>query len=232
MAALREMRAEFELHMVEDCAQSIGARSRGEATGTAAQFAATSFYPTKNLGALGDGGAILTSTAEAREQVSALRDYGQTAKYRHTALGYNSRLDELQAALLRDAMLPRLARWMERRRAIASQYLAGIHHPEVQAMGAPEGSESSWHLFPVLVSPDRKSAFLAHLKASGVGAGEHYPSIIPDQPALTHVATELTSDFAVARRIAASEVSLPIHPYLTDEEVGRVIDAVNTWQPV
>jgi dTDP-3-amino-3,4,6-trideoxy-alpha-D-glucose transaminase len=231
MAALRQMRAEFELHMVEDCAQSIGASFRGEATGTAAQFAATSFYPTKNLGALGDGGAILTSTPQALEQAAALRDYGQTAKYRHASIGYNSRLDELQAALLRDAMLPRLARWIERRRTIASRYLVAIHHPEVHPMGAPEGSESSWHLFPVLVSPDRKSAFLAHLKASGIGAGEHYPSIIPDQPALTHVATELTSDFAIARRIAASEVSLPIHPYLTDEEVERVIDAVNSWQP-
>jgi dTDP-3-amino-3,4,6-trideoxy-alpha-D-glucose transaminase len=180
---------------------------------------------------MGDGGAILTATGEAREKVTVLRDYGQTSKNRHEVIGYNSRLDELQAALLRDAMLPRLARWIERRRAIANRYLAGIRNPAVHCVGAPEGSESSWHLFPVLVSPEGKSSFLAHLKASGVGTGEHYPSIIPDQPALKHVSTEFTSDFAHARRIAASEVSLPIHPYLTDEEIGRVMEVVNAWQP-
>jgi dTDP-4-amino-4,6-dideoxygalactose transaminase len=179
---------------------------------------------------MGDGGAILTSTPEAREQVTVLRDYGQTAKYRHVSIGYNSRLDELQAALLRSAMLPRLAAWIARRRAIAAQYLAGIHNPTVPCMGAPEGSESTWHLFPVLVSPPHKTAFLRHLKQHEVGAGEHYPSIIPNQPALTHVPTELTSDLAVAHRIAASEVSLPIHPYLRDDEVARVIEAVNAWQ--
>ena len=229
MSALAALRKQFEIHMVEDCAQSIGATFRGQPTGTVAQFAATSFYPTKNLGALGDGGAILTSTQEASDQLAALRDYGQSSKYRHDAIGYNSRLDELQAALLRDAMLPRLATWIARRRAIATQYLAGISNPSVHCMGAPEGSESTWHLFPVLVAPEHKQAFLSHLKSSGVGAGEHYPSIIPDQPALVHVATERTSDLATARRIAASEVSLPIHPYLTDDEVTQVIEAVNAW---
>ncbi|HEY4361493.1 MAG TPA: DegT/DnrJ/EryC1/StrS family aminotransferase [Bryobacteraceae bacterium] len=229
MPALAALRKDFGLHMVEDCAQSIGAAFRGQPTGTAAQFAATSFYPTKNLGALGDGGAILTTTPEARDQAAALRDYGQSAKYRHDTIGYNSRLDELQAALLNDAMLKRLPTWIARRRAIADQYLAGIRNPAVHSMGAPEGSESTWHLFPVLVAPDRKPAFLAHLKAAGIGVGEHYPSTILDQPALARVATELTSDCATARRIAASEVSLPIHPYLTDAEVAQVIDAVNAW---
>jgi len=228
MQVLAALRKDFEIHMVEDCAQSIGASFRGQPTGTVAQFAATSFYPTKNLGALGDGGAILTSSPESRDQAASLRDYGQSAKYRHESIGYNSRLDELQAALLRQAMLPRLTTWITRRRAIAAQYLSSIRNPQVHCMGAPEGSESTWHLFPVQVAPERKSAFLTHLKAAGIGAGEHYPSIIPDQPALAHVAAELTSDLAKARRIAASEVSLPIHPYLTDAEVAQIIDAVNS----
>ena len=230
VAALRRLREEFGVHIVEDCAQSIGARFDGQATGTAGQFAATSFYPTKNLGALGDGGAILTANPDWRAQAAILRDYGQSAKYRHELVGYNSRLDELQAALLHRAMLPRLNRWIERRRVIAARYLAGISHSEVHCPGAPEGSESSWHLFPVLVPPRRKPAFMEHLRAAGVQPAEHYPVIIPDQPVMAHTVFECADDCATARRIAASEVSLPIHPYLTDEEVARVSDAVNEWE--
>jgi dTDP-3-amino-3,4,6-trideoxy-alpha-D-glucose transaminase len=241
LAALRQLREEFGVHIVEDCAQSIGARfhdginndgtNKSQATGTAGQFAATSFYPTKNLGAWGDGGAILTANPEWRAQAATLRDYGQSAKYRHELIGYNSRLDELQAALLHRAMLPRLSGWIERRRAIATRYLAGISHPEVHCPGAPEGSESSWHLFPVLVPPDKKPAFMEHLKTLGVQPAEHYPVIIPDQPVMAHTVFDFADDCATARRIAASEVSLPIHPYLTGEEVARVIEVVNAWRP-
>src|SRR5262249_7567183 len=150
-------------------------------------------------------------------------------KYRHEALGYNSRLDELQAAFLRSAMLPRLDGWIDRRRAIARQYLAGIQNPAVECPGAPDGSESSWHLFPVFVPAQRKAAFLEHLKTHEIAAGQHYPSIIPDQPVMAHAAFELADDCANSRRVAASEVSLPIHPYLTDSEVERVIEIVNAW---
>lgn len=230
IAALRRMREDFGVHIVEDCAQSISARFRGEATGTAGQFAATSFYPTKNLGALGDGGAILTPNPEWHAQALALRDYGQSAKYRHEVVGYNSRLDEVQAAVLRHAMLPRLDHWIERRRAIAQLYLAGIRHAEVQCPGSPEGSESSWHLFPVLVPAGRKSAFVEYLKASGVTPGEHYPVIIPDQPVMAHAAFEFADDCQQARAFAASEVSLPIHPYLSEEEAAQVIAVVNAWK--
>jgi dTDP-4-amino-4,6-dideoxygalactose transaminase len=225
MGALCRLREDFGLNVVEDCAQSIGARFGGEATGTAGQLAATSFYPTKNLGALGDGGAILTNGAEWEAQAAALRDYGQTSKYRHEYVGYNSRLDELQAAVLCHVMLPRLDGWTERRRAVACEYLAGIRHAEVRCLDAPG---SCWHLFPVLVPPERKSAFLKHLHACGVVAGEHYPVVIPDQPAIGHA--ELADDCSHARRLAASEVSLPIHPYLTEEEIARVIGAVNSWK--
>jgi dTDP-3-amino-3,4,6-trideoxy-alpha-D-glucose transaminase len=230
VAAMRQMREEFNVHIVEDCAQSIGARYKGEASGTAGQFAAVSFYPTKNLGAMGDGGAILTDHPEWHAQALTLRDYGQTAKYRHETVGYNSRLDELQAALLKRAILTRLKGWVERRRAIANTYLAGIRHPDIRCAGRPEFSESSWHLFPVLASAGRKAPFVEYLKSSGVTPGEHYPSIIPDQPVMAHVAFEFADDCQTARRFAASEVSLPIHPYLTDEEVARVIEVVNAWK--
>jgi dTDP-3-amino-3,4,6-trideoxy-alpha-D-glucose transaminase len=226
---LRSMSKGRELYVVEDCAQSIGAKFRGQPTGNAGHFAATSFYPTKNLGAMGDGGAILTDNEIWHTKAAALRDYGQSAKYRHEYAGYNSRLDELQAALLRRAMLPHFEEWTERRRAIARAYMAGIAHHDLVCPPAPEGSESCWHLFPVLASPERKTAFMEHLRSRGVGCGEHYPFIIPDQPAIAHVAFEFADDCSNARRVAASEVSLPIHPFLTDQEVTQVIDAVNSW---
>jgi dTDP-3-amino-3,4,6-trideoxy-alpha-D-glucose transaminase len=227
---LKALRGEFSLHIVEDCAQSIGAHWGSEPTAHVGQIAATSFYPTKNLGALGDGGALLVDRPEWRSRAAALRDYGQTAKYRHEFIGYNSRLDEIQAALLRRVMLPRLDSWIARRREIAQTYLAGIRNLAVLTLGAPTGSEPAWHLFPVLVDPRRKRAFIDYLTSSGVESGEHYPAIIPDQPAMAHIAFELAGDCATARRIAGSEVSLPINPYLTNEEVTRVIEVLNAWQ--
>jgi dTDP-3-amino-3,4,6-trideoxy-alpha-D-glucose transaminase len=227
LGKLRAMREEFGLKIVEDCAQSIDARFRGELTGSAGQMAATSFYPTKNLGAMGDSGAILTSDPDLAAHARALRDYGQSSKYCHKYCGYNSRLDELQAALLRHAFLPRLEQWTRRRREIATVFLARIRHANVRVVCAPEGSESCWHLFPV-VAEDR-SELLGHLKSSGVSAGIHYPIAIPDQPALKDAAFELADDCHVARRFCASEVSLPIHPYLTDTEVDQVVRTVNAW---
>ena len=208
--ALRRLREEHGLMIVEDCAQSL------ESTG---QVAATSFYPTKNLGAMGDGGAILSRDAEFDARVRALRDYGQTAKYRHDLIGHNSRLDELQAAFLRRACLPRLARWTERRREIAAAYLQGIQNPAVRLPKPPKGSEPSWHLFPVWMDP-------AHRKHFG---GRHYPIAIPDQKALRDVPFEVPGGYENAKRLCASEVSLPIHPYLNDAEVAEVIAAVNRF---
>ena len=229
LSRLRDLREEFGLKIVEDCAQSIDARFRGEFTGTAGQCAATSFYPTKNLGAMGDGGAILTRDPELAKHALALRDYGQSAKYVHEYVGYNSRLDELHAAFLRQACVPRLDHWTRRRREIAGAYMEGIRHADVRVVSPPEGSESSWHLFPVWVAGQGQSAFVKYMKASGVTTGIHYPVAIPDQPALAQVPFERGGDCAIARRFCATEVSLPIHPYLTDPEVAQVIQAVNTW---
>jgi dTDP-3-amino-3,4,6-trideoxy-alpha-D-glucose transaminase len=227
---LDRLREDFQLGLVEDCAQSIGARHRGRPCGTAGQYAATSFYPTKNLGAMGDGGAVLCQSEELAAPIRQLRDYGQTAKYRHDLLGYNSRLDELQAAILATAYLPRLTAWTERRREVAAAYLAGIQNPAVRIVPVPEGSEGVWHLFPVLVAADRKAAAMAHFKAAGVAAGEHYPLALNEQKALECLAGQWGSDCEKAREFCHSELSLPIHPYLTDEEVRRVIAVTNDWK--
>jgi dTDP-4-amino-4,6-dideoxygalactose transaminase len=229
-AELRRLRADFDLKMVEDCAQSVCARFREEPTGLAGQAAATSFYPTKNLGGMGDGGAILTNDAAVDEQARVLRSYGETARYQHQRIGYNSRLDELQASILLRAVLPRLDTWIKRRREIAASYCQGIRHAAIRLLSFPGEAEPNWHLFPVFVPPASRDGFLAHLQASGIGAGVHYPLAIPDQAALKRTPYELAGDCVRARRQCSSEVSLPIHPYLTDEEVLQIINAVNGWQ--
>jgi dTDP-3-amino-3,4,6-trideoxy-alpha-D-glucose transaminase len=228
---LRQIKERSGCLIVEDCAQSIGADWRGAPTGTSGDIAATSFYPTKNLGALGDGGALLTPDESHARAAAALRDYGQSSKYVHDAVGYNSRLDELQAALLRRVCLPELPRWTARRREIARRYLSELRNPLAKPTGAPPGSNSCWHLFPVIVDPERKRSFMTHLKERGVASGEHYPVAIPEQNALRQARHEMASPCANARRFCRSEVSIPIHPYLTDDEVAAVIAACNSWNP-
>lgn len=232
---LRSLVEEFSLICIEDCAQSIGASFRGQPTGAVGVAAATSFYPTKNLGAMGDGGAVLTTDPELASRIRSLRDYGQTAKYRHTELGWNSRLDELHAAMLDEVCLPRLEQWTAHRRQIAARYLEHWTSDSVTPLGrgGASGSEwqPAWHLFPVRVAAEQKQAFLAWMRQNGVGTGEHYPILIPDQEAMRTVPSACFGALDRASRIAAEEVSLPIHPYLSDAEVDRVLAVVREWPP-
>ncbi|MBO9436771.1 DegT/DnrJ/EryC1/StrS family aminotransferase [Ruegeria sp. R13_0] len=217
--------------LFEDAAQAIGARRDDFGVAENGRMASLSFYPTKNLGVMGDGGALLVHDDDAVRMAKALRNYGQTEKYVHAVFGLNSRLDELHAATLTSVFLPRLEGWMNRRRAIAKRYLAGITAPAVTLMPGPYPDGSCWHLFPVLVTPERREAFMAHLRARGVGAAIHYPILMADQQALDKMNIPvLRMPTPMAARLAASEVSLPIHPYLRDDEVDRVIDAVNAWE--
>lgn len=227
-AALKGLIDQFGLICIEDCAQSIGASSAGVFTGTTGVAAATSFYPTKNLGAMGDGGAVLTSDAALASRVRRLRDYGQSAKYQHTELGMNSRLDELQAALLGEVFLPRLNQWTERRREIAARYLGQWPTQKVRPLAGVAEREwhPSWHLFPVRLPIGEKPKFLAWLRTQGISAGEHYPILIPDQHAISGTTFAVYGTLAHSRALAAEEVSLPIHPYMTDHEVEAVLSAV------
>lgn len=228
---LQSLIADFGLLTVEDCAQSIGATYESVPTGAAGQLAATSFYPTKNLGAMGDGGAILASDDGHAKLAKVLRDYGQTAKYRHEQLGYNSRLDELQAGLLHRVYLPRLDQWTARRREAAGRYERELRHENVRILKPVPGADPSRHLFPVAVPPNLRDHFQRHLRDSGIESGIHYPLAIPDQPAMARIPFQVHGDLAQARVLCASEVSLPIHPYLTEQEVESVVRAVNGWRP-
>ena len=230
MPRLAHLRDRFGLTIIEDCAQSIGASHGGIPCGAVGACAATSFYPTKNLGALGDGGALLTDSPEIAALARSLRDYGQAARYRHDVIGYNSRLDELHAAILRRALLPALPEWNAARRRIAAFYLANIRNPLLAVVGAPAGSDSCWHLFPVWAPVGRKAELLAHLRAAGIGVGEHYPTAMMDQPVMRGVPHHVAGECAAARDLCAREVSLPIHPHLEAGETGRVVDACNSWR--
>jgi dTDP-4-amino-4,6-dideoxygalactose transaminase len=223
---LSALRDRFGLRILEDAAQAALARSNGRAVGSAGQAAAMSFYPTKNLGALGDGGCVLTNDPDIADSCRAIRDYGQSAKYVHDRLGMNSRLDEIHAAVLRTAMLPRLAEWTARRKQIAARYKRALMDAPVEVPPTPEHSDSVWHLFPVLVRQDDRNRLLEHLKSNGVQAGIHYPRLVGEQPALP--GQEL-GGLRNALRFRANEVSLPIHPYLRDDEIDRVVEFVREW---
>jgi dTDP-4-amino-4,6-dideoxygalactose transaminase len=222
-AGLERLAAEHGIVVIEDCAQSAGAKRDGRPTGTAGIAAGTSLYPTKNLGAMGDGGIVLTGDEKLAAEARRLRDYGQRRRYEHVDVGLNSRLDELQAAILRAAFLPRLDGWLARRRVIASRYADALRGTCLRPMTAA-GGISSHHLFPVELMEGDPDEVVAQLGRSGLTVGRHYPFLCCDQPAAEGRGTERGS-LPVARRLAQRELSLPIHPYLEDDEVSLVIDA-------
>ncbi|HEV2841859.1 MAG TPA: DegT/DnrJ/EryC1/StrS family aminotransferase [Chthoniobacterales bacterium] len=219
---LAGLRRDFDLAIVEDCAQAIGAKHGGRNVGTVGQAAATSFYPTKNLGAFGDGGALLTNDPSIAGRARALRNYGQSDLYLHDELGLNSRLDELHAAVLSDALLPNLQRWTEARRQVAERYLRDIQH--VRTIKPVPSAEPVWHLFPIFVEAGERDNVRERLLGGGIASGVHYPRLIPEQPAMQlSVSYEVATEPANARRLAASELSLPIHPFLRNNEAQLVV---------
>ena len=219
---LAGLKRDFDLVIVEDCAQAIGAKHGGRNVGTVGQAAATSFYPTKNLGALGDGGALLTNDPRTATRARALRNYGQSDLYLHDEFGLNSRLDELHAAVLSDALLPNLQRWTEARRQIAARYLRDIDL--IRTIEPAPSAEPVWHLFPIFVEAAERDNVREHLLGRGIASGVHYPRVIPDQPAMQlSLSYEVAIEPSNARRLAASELSLPIHAFLREDEVQVVI---------
>jgi len=227
VGAIARIAIERRIALVEDCAQAHGAQRDGKKAGTFGAIGCFSFYPTKNLGALGDGGAVVTSRTDVADRVRALRQYGWTTKYvSSVAGGRNSRLDELQAALLL-AMLPRLDGWNQQRRDIAARYSAGIRHPRVACPAPrPASDESSvGHLY--VVRTPQRDALKAHLAAHGMPYDVHYP--VPDhrQPALQAAFAGCT--LPVTDALAMEVLSLPCFPEMTDAEVADVIACVNGW---
>jgi dTDP-3-amino-3,4,6-trideoxy-alpha-D-glucose transaminase len=223
MRPLEAIAARHNLALVEDAAQAQLATADGRAVGTVGIAAATSFYPTKNLGALGDGGAVLTRDPQLAARVKRLRNGGQTTRYHHEEPGANSRLDEMQAAILR-ARLPFLAGWTDRRRAIARRYRSGLAEAALQV---PREFDSGhvYHLFPVLT--DARDRFQQHMRARGIETLIHYPVPISRQPALVSAKPAMCP---VADRVCAQVVSLPMYPALSDAAVSAVVEAAAAFK--
>jgi len=216
--AAGELCAGRGLWLIEDAAQAHGARWRGRPVGGFGSLATWSFYPSKNLGCFGDGGAVTTNDPELARRVRLLANHGATARYHHELVGGNSRLDALQAAVL-NCRLPLLAGDNERRRQVAARYrehLAGAR--EVTALPEPRDATPVWHQFTVLC--ERRDALQAFLAGRGIGSATHYPEPLHRQPAFAHLgappALEVAED--VARRV----LCLPMFAELTDEEVAAV----------
>jgi dTDP-4-amino-4,6-dideoxygalactose transaminase len=219
MRALEHVAARYQLALVEDACQAHLATSDNRPIGTIGAAGAFSFYPTKNLGALGDGGAIVTGDTALAARIKRLRNGGQSTRYRHDEFGVNSRLDEMQAAILR-ARLPFLSGWTERRRAIARRYRQGLAQAAAFAVPSEHDAGHVYHLFPVL-TPTR-DALQAQLRTAGIETLIHYPVPIPQQPAL---ASTMPADCPVANRVCQQVLSLPLYPGLSDAAVAEVIRA-------
>jgi len=219
MDALSALARDRGLFLIEDCAQSVGATWRGQPCGSFGDCGCFSFYPTKNLGAFGDAGAVVTKSAAVRDRLIALRNYGQSDRYRHDGLGINSRLDEMQAAFLR-LKLPHVAAWTERRRAVAAMYDAGLEG--VGLLENVAGAGHVRHLYPVLV--ERRSQVAEALAAMGIQTLIHYPIPVHLQGAFPSRGDE---SFPGAEYLAERLLSLPMCPELEDGEVRRVVTCVN-----
>jgi dTDP-4-amino-4,6-dideoxygalactose transaminase len=223
MDAINAIAKKHNLKVIEDAAQSQGAGYKGKRAGNLGDAAGHSFYPGKNLGAIGDGGAITTNDDELAKTVRVLRNYGSQVKYHNEVKGYNSRLDELQAAFLR-VKLRKLDEWNTRRKAIATFYLGNLSAEKLVLPYVPDWADPVWHLF--VVRSTNRDALQQQLAAANIGTVIHYP--IP--PHLQAAYAEMgfaKGAFPVAERIHEQVISLPIGPHFALEAAGKVKDTIN-----
>lgn len=222
MDPIIEIAKKHNLVIIEDCAQATGATYKSKKCGSIGMCGTFSFYPTKNLGAFGDGGAITTNDKEVYLKLLSLRNYGQTKRYHHESEGINSRLDELQAAILR-AKLPLLNEWNKRRSEIAAYYKA--HLKNVDFINENNYGNSSHHLFVIKVNDREK--FMDYLKDNGIASLIHYPIPIHQQKAFKDQKQE---SFSIAEKFTKQIVSLPLYPELSDKEIKEIVTIANNYE--
>lgn len=223
MTALKAIAQRYDLKLIIDAAQAHGARHKGQRANMLGDAAAFSFYPTKNLGALGDAGAVVTSDSGLAEKIRYLRNYGSLYKYVNEYRGINSRLDEIQAAVL-NVKLPHLDAENERRRELARMYLQGITLPDLVLPPGDQIEDDVWHLF--VVRHPRREAFINYLTEKGIQTNVHYPLPIHKQKAYQeyqHLSLPLTE------QIHREVVSLPLNTVLTDEQAAYIIESINQF---
>jgi dTDP-3-amino-3,4,6-trideoxy-alpha-D-glucose transaminase len=222
MSAIRRVSDSYGLTVIEDAAQAHGARYKGRTAGSLGDCAAFSFYPSKNLGALGDAGAVTTNDRDLANRLRELRNYGSSSKYRYDVRGHNMRLDPLQAAFLR-VKLQVLDDWNRRRSRVASAYIGGLRDvPSISLPTVDAGAEPAWHLF--VVRHKSRDRLREELGARGVGTLIHYPMPPHRTPAYSDLG-HAPGSFPVTERICAEALSLPIGPHLSDGQIDAVTEA-------
>ena len=226
MDPIMEIASRYGLYVVEDCAQAHGALYKGRRVGTFGDAAGFSFYPGKNLGALGDGGAVVTNNPELADKVRALGNYGSDYKYHHIYQGHNSRLDEIQAALLL-AKLPHLDRMNAERRIIAERYAEGIKNPGLILPAVAADCVHVWHIYAIRCA--ERDRLERYLNDKGIGTNKHYPTPMHLQRCYRELGYQ-KGDFPLAEEISATELSLPMYYGMTEEEIQYVIDALNGFE--
>ncbi|HED64767.1 MAG TPA: DegT/DnrJ/EryC1/StrS family aminotransferase [Planctomycetes bacterium] len=226
MRALRALADEHGFSLLEDGAQAHGAERDGIATGELGDACTFSFYPTKNLGAAGEGGLVVTRDQAVADRLAGLRDHGSRTKYRHDFIGTNSRLHALQAAVL-NVKLPHLDAWNDARRANAARYDEGLGDLEsIRPMAALPGATHVYHQYTIRVLGEgRRDRLQEALAAEGIHAAVHYPIPLHLQPAAEAFGYR-EGDLPVAERLAGEVLCLPVHPFLTEEDVERIVDAI------
>lgn len=227
MSSWQKLCVDNSIHLIEDCAQSHLATLGGKVAGSFGVAGAYSFYPTKNLGAIGDGGALVTNSPSLADRASKLRNYGQSVRYHHPELGMNSRLDEIHAAMLCER-IKWLEAFTERRREIADQYRAGINNSEISLLKAPqERSAHAYHLF--VIKTDKRDMLQKHLQDNQVQSLIHYPVPVHHQASCKGIKCD-PKGLSVSEHYASQCLSIPCHPQMTNSDVNHVINVINSFE--
>lgn len=228
MRQLLDLAADNHVAVIEDACQAHGAKlETGKKAGTAGRLGCFSYYCSKNLGAYGEAGSVVTDDDELADTIRQLREHGQVTRYYHPIVGYNARLDEIQAAVLR-IKLKRLERWNDRRRAIARLYTELLSGSGVTTPHDPGGERHVWHIYAIRVPDGRREALRDFLAERGIGTGIHYPVPIHLQESAKFLGYR-QGELPVTERVAAEVLSLPMYPELSDEQAGYVADAVRAF---
>ena len=226
MDPIMNIAEKYNLFVVEDCAQAHGAQYKGKIVGSFGNAAGFSFYPGKNLGALGDAGAVVTDDLELSKKIRALGNYGSDYKYHHIYMGNNSRLDELQAAFLLEK-LPLLDKVNDDRRRIASKYINGIKNPEIILPYVPKYTIPVWHIFAIRCK--RRNELEEFLNAAEISTNRHYPIPMHLQACFRNMGFK-EGAYPVAEDISSTELSIPMFYGMTDDEIQYVIDRINEFK--
>lgn len=226
MDPIMEIARKYNMYIIEDCAQAHGAKYKGKIVGSFGDAAGFSFYPGKNLGALGDAGATVTDNEELAKKIRALGNYGSDYKYHHILQGNNSRLDEMQAAFL-SAKLIHLENINEQRKKIAEKYLSGINNPEIILPYIPDYTEPVWHIFGIRCK--RRDELEKYLNQAGISTNKHYPIPIHLQECYKDLGYK-KGDFSIAEEISETELSIPLYYGMSDAEIDYVIERLNEFK--